>query len=165
MGFESFRVEFRNPDADFLKIDHYVRTELHGIDDSEASFVGGSNYYTVSDDRAKAVIEMEVDITEKTISCRFTLCHPPIVDVIFSSLIRRLVNKFQLEVRICDTDATNVWYPSADLELFDRNSGRLISKRRNEWITQFGKEQFPATTVEVYSQIILPHCKSLHAIS
>lgn len=158
MGFESFRVELRGGVATSHQVDTIVSQLPHAIRDHDSIPTRGSTYYTIEDGAHR--IEVEVSESPVRISCRFTLCHPASVDSVFLGLIHELMNRLGMSARICDDESARNFAPDEFSDFAAILLG-VISTRRGEWIANFGLEQFPASTVEVYQKIILPKCVSM----
>lgn len=158
MSFESFRVELRSDRATFAQVDELVRNLPQSKPDCDSILMKGSSYYTVED--GSHVIEIEVADSPVTVSCRFTLCHPPTIDAAFLGLVRELMDRLGLEVRICDDVAPEHAhaYPATHFAEFAEVALATIAVRRAEWAANFGPSQFPASTVAVYEKVILPRC-------
>lgn len=158
MGFESFRVELRGGPATHARADGAVRL-LPGAETDHGSIpAAGSTFYTIADGRH--VIEVEVADRPPRVSLRFTLCHPPTVDAVFLGLARDLMARLGMDARVCDDVPPEHAgpYPAARFADFAEVASRAIRARRAEWVAQFGPDEFPATTPEVYERVILPRC-------
>src|SRR3954453_18451123 len=100
MGFEAFRVELRGGKANNREADEAVRKLPHLKPDQHSVPMKGSTFY-VMDDGLHA-IELELMDAPVRLSCRFTLCHPPSVDLAFLNLLRELMLRLGMEAKICD---------------------------------------------------------------
>jgi hypothetical protein len=114
--------------------------------------MSGSEYFLVDDGAHK----IEIEVTEKwgRISCRFTLCHPPSIEVAFMNLVRNLVERLDMRVRIC-ADESQRWYSTEDLADLAKDMTGFIAKERRAWIAQCGPTQLAATTAEAYEKIVI----------
>lgn len=159
MGFESFRVELRGGPATFSQVDEFIRQLPNGKPDDEIVPTPGSAFYTVED--GLHVIEVEVMESPVTVSCRFTLCHPPSVDAAFLGLVRELMAGLGMEAQICDDHGPEHphWFSIAGFPGFANAFRHVVAQRRAEWIANFGALQFPAKTREVFARLILPRCE------
>lgn len=163
MGFESFRLELRGGQSTYAEAKETIRQHPHVKLDPQSPPMKGSAFYIVEDGRH--VIEVEVKDAPVRISCRFTLCHPPSVDLVFLDLVRELMLQLAMEAWICDDiQPTNVQpFSLTRFAEFSSIALRAISARRTEWIAAFGTEQMAATTNEVHEKIILPRCQPVTA--
>jgi hypothetical protein len=159
MGFESIRVELRGGPATFSQVNEFVRQRPNVKPDTDGIRTPGSTFYTVED--GLHVIEVEVMASPITVSCRFTLCHPPSVDFAFLELVRELMAGLGMEAGICDDIGPehSHWSSIAEFTEFADVLLHYVARRRAEWITNFGAAQFPAKTREVYERVILPRCE------
>jgi hypothetical protein len=162
MGFESFQVRLRGGWANYLEADETVRKLPHIKFDRESALMPGATYYLRDDGRH--VIEIEVSGEPVRISCRFMLCHPPSVDSAFLGFVHDLMVRLGMEAEICDDVRPEHAhsFSLADYAEFSTLSSHYISARRTEWIAAFGTKQIPATTSEVYKELILPLCQPVH---
>jgi|GEM_PF-5186140 len=92
MSFETFRVELRGGSATFARVDAAIRQLPHAQPDHDSMTSAGSTYYTVED--GFHIIEVEVADSPIQVSCRFTLCHPPSIDVAFLNFVRERQCRF-----------------------------------------------------------------------
>ncbi len=159
MGFESFRVDLRGGQAKCRDADEAVRHLPHAHPDPESISTKGSTYYLIED--GEHVIEVEVMDVPVKVSCRFTLCHPASVDLVFLDLLRRLMSCLEMDAMICDDThpANSRSFSLAEFPDFMAITRRYIATRRAEWIAEFGNESLAATTNEVYERVILPKCQ------
>jgi hypothetical protein len=159
MGFEAFRVELRGGKAPFAEADEAVRKLPHVKPDQDSVPMKGSTFYVVDD--GQHAIEVEVMDSPVRLSCRFTLCHPPSVDLAFLGLVQELMLRLGMEVKICDDvqPAHSRSFSLADFPDFLAITRHYIAARRAEWIAAFGNQPMAATTNEVYQRIILPQCQ------
>jgi hypothetical protein len=156
MGFESFQIEFRRDGQDNRSLSRYVRQLPNARPDKPGVESSGSEYFLVDDGAHK--IEIEVTEGRGRISCRFTLCHAPSIEVAFVSLAQDLVKRLDMKVRIC-ADEKGRWYSAADFSDFANDISGFIAKERKAWIAQCGPAQLAATTAEAYEWIVLPQSK------
>ncbi len=159
MGFEAFRVELRGGEPQFTKADEVVRKLPNVRPDQDSVPTKGSTFYVVDD--GQHAIEVEVMDAPVRLSCRFTLCHPPSVDLAFLGFVRELMFQLGMEAKVCDDvqPAHARSFTLAEFPAFMTITMRYIAARRAEWITAFGDQPMAATTNEVYQRIILPHCQ------
>jgi hypothetical protein len=158
MGFESFQVRLKGGRSTrkeaidtLMSLDGVVRDEDSELTPGWPCFLARDGLHAV---------EMEVTDKRASISCRFTLCHPPSVDTAFLELVRRLMEALPMRVKICD-DVTPEHEEPFSLDRFDEFSKacrHYIAARRNEWKSAFGNQELAATTAEAHQHIILPHC-------
>lgn len=160
MGFEAFRVELRGGQAQFSDVDEVVRTLPHLKPDPDSIPMKGSTFYVMDDGQHS--IELEVMDSPVRLSCRFTLCHPPSVDLAFLDLVRELMSRLGTEVKICDDvhAAHSRSFPLVEFPDFMAVTRHYIAARRAEWIAAFGDHPMAATTNEIYQRIILPRCQT-----
>ncbi len=130
MGFESFQVTLFNGKATAKKAIEFVRSQ-------------------------HCLIEIEITSDPVTISCRFTLCHPPKVDPLFIALIAYFAAYFQMEVKFADE---RVIYSRKSFGKLRIALESAIAERRREWRAAFGSQQFAAQTHEVHERLILAQC-------
>ena len=156
MGFENFNVMLEGGETatqDALD----VIEGLQGVTrDGESEWTPESRCYLYRD--GQHAIELEVLGSPERVSCRFTLCHPASVDVVFVDFVRKLMKSLRMQVQICDDDLTAAF----SLDRFDEFSHavvRCINARRQEWKRAFGDQELGATTNEAHRHIILPHCQ------
>jgi hypothetical protein len=97
------------------------------------------------------------------VSCRFTLCQPASVDVVFLGVVRELMGRLGMNATICDNvhQTHSRSFSLAEFPDFLAVARHYINARAAEWIAAFGKETLAATTNEVYERIILPRCQPL----
>ncbi|HEY7157385.1 MAG TPA: hypothetical protein VH575_25750 [Gemmataceae bacterium] len=159
MGFESFRVELRGGQVNYLDAKETIQKHPHVKLDQQSPPMKGSTFYVVEDGRH--VLEIELRDAPVRISCRFTLCHPPSVDAVFLDLVRELMLRLGSEARICDDVRPEDARPFSLANFAEFSSATLgyIAARRREWVAAFGAEQMPATTNEAYERIILSRCQ------
>lgn len=159
MGFESFRVELRGGTSQFTEADEAVRQLQHVKPDPDSIPVKGSTFYVMDD--GQHAIELEVMDDPVRLSCRFTLCHPPSVDLVFLGLLRELMLRLGMEAKICDDvrPAHSRPFSLAEFPEFMAVTRHYIAARRTEWIAAFGDQPMAATTKDVYQRIILPQCQ------
>ena len=159
MGFEAFRVELRGGKATFSEADEAVQKVPHIKTDLQSVPMKGSRFYVMVDGQHS--IELELMDLPVRLSCRFTLCHPPSVDLAFLGLVRELMLRLEMEARICDdvVPAHSRSFALPEFPDFLAIARHYISSRRAEWITAFGEQPLAATTNEVYHRIILPQCQ------
>ena len=159
MGFEAFRVELRGGQATYQEADAAVRQLPHAHRDDQSVPLKGSTYYLLADGRH--VLEVEVRDAPVKLSCRFTLCHPPSVDVVFLHLVRELMTRLGMKVKVCDDVRPDQASPFSLQEFpeFAAIVARTIAARRAEWQAAFGDEPLAATTTEVHQRVILPRCQ------
>lgn len=161
MGFESFRVELQGGSATYQEANATIRNLPHISPDQHSIPTHGSSYFLWRD--GQHVVELELKDTPVRLSCRFTLCHAPSVDLAFLELVRELMARLGMSVRICDDVSPDhsQAFPLGACEGFASLARFYIARRRAEWIATFGTEQVSATTNEVYEQVILPRCRPL----
>ena len=160
MGFESFQVVLRGGTAPAREVAETLRGLPHLKLDEQSHPLPGPTYYLRAD--GQHVIEIELDdCSPVRVSCRFTLCHPPSVDAAFLALIRELMACFGMEATICDDVRPEHAHSFSLANYAELEAATLgyIAARRVEWVAVFGGQQLPATTSEVYGQIILPQCQ------
>lgn len=159
MGFESIRVELRGGPATLSQVNEFVRQRPNVKVDTDGIRTPGSTFYTVED--GLHVIEVEVMGSPITVSCRFTLCHPPSIDSVFLGFVRELMADLGMEAGICDDVGPEHphWFSIAEFPEFVNVFLNDVARRRAEWITDFGTARFPARTREVYERVILPRCE------
>jgi hypothetical protein len=159
MGFESFRVELSGGAASYAQADELVRRLPQSKPDTEAIRSQGSGFYTVED--GFHVIEVEVAASPVKVSCRFTLCHPPSIDSAFLAVVRDLMTRLGMDARIRDDvgPEDSRWFSVDRFSEFTNIVLRYVTTRRAAWVANFGPEQFPAKTHEVYERVILPRCQ------
>jgi hypothetical protein len=159
MGFEAFRVELRGGKADLAEADKAVRKLPHVKPDPDPVPMKGSTFYLMED--GQHAIEVEVMDSPVRLSCRFTLCHPPSVDLAFLGFVRDLMLRLGMEAKICDDvhPAHSRSFSVAEFPDFMAVTRHYISARRAEWVAAFGDQPMAATTNEVYQRIILPQCQ------
>jgi hypothetical protein len=157
MGFESFQVRLEGGQSTQKDVVATLVT-LDGVSrDREAEFTPGWPCFLFRDGRH--AIEVEVAEGCASISCRFTLCHPPSVDKAFLDLIKRFMERFGMRARICD-DVTPEHSNDFALDHFDEFAQATlgyIAARRLEWKSMFGDQQMAATTAEAHEHIISAH--------
>lgn len=158
MGFESFRIELHGGSATFPQAQEAIRAFPHVRLDPQSLPMRGSTYYLFND--LRHVIEMELRDAPVKISCRFTLCHPPSVDLFFLERVSAFMRRFAMKAKICDDSGpeNKHWFTLDDADS-SSSMMRAIAVRRSEWNANFGSEQFAATTNEVHERIILPQCQ------
>jgi hypothetical protein len=159
MGFETFRVELRGGQATYREVDEAVQQFPHARPDRQSLPMKGSAYYLIED--GLHVLEVEVVDVPVKVSCRFTLCHPESVDLVFLGVLRGLMGRLGMEAKICD-DVPPVHsrsYSLPEFADFAAVTRHTIAARRAEWIAAFGHEPLAATTNEVYERVILPRCQ------
>ena len=100
MGFEHFQVVLRGGRSKYGEADEAVRKLPHLKPDEHSVPIKGSTFYVMDDGRH--AIELELMDAPVQLSCRFTLCHPPSVDLAFLGLLRELMLRLGMEVEICD---------------------------------------------------------------
>lgn len=163
MGFESFRVELRGGQANYLDAKKLIQKHPHVKLDRQSPPMKGSTFYVIDDGRH--VLEVELKDTPVRISCRFTLCHPPSVDSVFLDLVRELMLRLGMEAWVCDDVRPEDAHPFPLVHYAEFSSAVLcsIAARRTEWMAAFGAEQIAATTNEVHERIILPRCQPVAA--
>ena len=78
----------------------------------------------------------------------------------FLGLVRDLMTHLGMEARICDDVRAehSQGFSVTRFSEFAEIVLHYVTTRRAEWIANFGPEQFPAKTHEVYERIILPRC-------
>ncbi len=159
MGFESIRVELRGGTASFSQVDSFVRRLPNARPSTEVIPSRDSNFYTVED--GLHVIEIEVRAAPVSVSCRFTLCHPPSIDAAFLALVGELMDALGIEAGLCDEpdQECSHWFTADRFSEFTDRFLHVVATRRAEWVASFGSAQFPATTREVYERVILPRCE------
>lgn len=159
MGFESFRVELAGGPATFEQAAEAVRRLPRVRPDPGTGLWPDSRYYLFDDGRH--VIEIEVAPRPVSVSLRFALCHPPSVDAALIELVRQLFDRLGMEARICeDVPSGEAQSFSADrLSEFSETVRRAVVRPRAAWVAQFGPDQFPATTRDVFERVILPRCE------
>jgi hypothetical protein len=159
VGFESFRVELGGGPAKYGDADEAIRQSPHVKPDTASFPMQGSTYYLIDD--GQHVIEVELMDSPVHISCRFTLCHPPSVDLAFLGLVRDLMLRLGMQVRICDDVRAEhaQSFTLANFGDFASVTSGYIAARRAEWIAAFGNEPMSATTNEVCQRVILPRCQ------
>ncbi|MBI1832877.1 MAG: hypothetical protein HYR84_15670 [Planctomycetes bacterium] len=158
MGFESFRVELDGGKPTMQEAANAITALDHAVRDKEAEMMPSSRCFLVRD--LGQAIELELTGPPASISCRFTLCHPPSVDAVFLDLVKALMQRLNVCANICD-GVTPEDGQAFTLERFDEFTEaclRCISTRRREWKLAFGNQQLAATTAEAHQQIILPRC-------
>ncbi len=158
MGFESFRVELNGGNRTFGEVCAHLDAMQHIKVDDQGLRMRSSQYYLMAD--GQHVIEIEVSRSPVTISCRFTLCHPPSVDSAFVDLLETLMAALRMEVTIRDdVDTAHAHaFDLADFDAFSSIVREYIASRRAEWGAQFGKEHLAATTIEASQRFIIPRC-------
>jgi hypothetical protein len=161
MGFESFQVELSRDGPDHRPLSQFVRKLPHAKPDESGIQSSKSDYVLVDDGDHK----IEIEVTEEwgRISCRFTLCHPPSIEVAFVNLVRDLVERLNMKVRIC-ADESGRWYSAEDLADFSREIADFIAKERRGWIAQCGPTQLAATSSEAYEKIVFPQLKPVEGL-
>lgn len=159
MGFEAFRVELRGGKATFRDADDAVGQLPHMRPDQDAAPMKGSTFHVMKD--GQHAIEVEVMDSPVRLSCRFTLCNPPSVDLAFLGLVRDLMLRLGMEAKICDDvqPAHARAFALAEFHDFQSVTRHYIAARRKEWIAAFGDKPMAATMNEVYQRIILPQCQ------
>src|SRR5207244_4411412 len=159
MGFESFRVELRGGRATYAEADRVIREFPNVRPESNSIPLAGSTFYVLDDGQHK--LELELMDSPVRLSCRFTLCHPPSVDLAFLGLVRELMLRLGMEAKICDDvqPAHARSFSLAEFPGFLAITRHYIAPRRSEWIAAFGDQPMAATTNEVYRRIILPQCQ------
>ena len=159
MGFEAFRVELRGGPADCRNANRAVQQLLHTHPDHNSIPTKGSTYYLIED--GKHVIEIEVKDAPVRVSCRFTLCQPASVDLVFLGVLRELMGSLGLNATICDDvhPTHSRFFSLHEFPDFQAVARHYIEARRAEWIAAFGTETLAATTNEVYERIIFPRCR------
>lgn len=161
MSFESFRVELRGGSSTFEQTDDLVRLLPNAIVDCEAIGTADSTHYTVED--GLHVIEVEVATSPVRASCRFTLSHPPSVDSAFLNLASKLMLQLGMNAFVCDDVPMQPpsGFPIGQFDEFADVVRRTIAMRRTEWVANFGPEQFPAKSAELYERSIRSRCVSV----
>jgi hypothetical protein len=159
MGFEAFRVELGRTKAPFVEVDEAVRKLSCVTLDQDSISTKGSTFYVMDD--GQHAIELEVIDAPVRVSCRFTLCHPPSVDLAFLGLVRELMLRLGMEVKVCDDvqSAHARSFSLAEFPDFMAITRHYIAARRAEWIAAFGDKPMAATMNQVYQRIILPQCQ------
>ncbi|MBI3822413.1 MAG: hypothetical protein HY289_07005 [Planctomycetes bacterium] len=158
MGFESFQVRLEGSPATHQEAYETIMA-LDGVArDEDSELTPSWPCFLLKDGRHK--IEMELMDKHASISCRFTVCHPPSVDMAFFELVRKLMVALDMNVTICDEVAPEHDHPFTldQFEEFKAAYAPSIAARRREWKMQFGDRQLAATTAEAHQHIILPHC-------
>lgn len=156
MGFESYQVRLHGGSATFTEADAAIRLDPRARPDR--GFCPGPHYYTIED--GSHVLEVEVSPNPVSISCRFTLSHPPSIDAAFIEYVRELVARLGMAVEICD-DVRPEHEGDFPIDRFPEFAGALpgyIARERSMWIATMGDEQLAASTREVHRRIILPQC-------
>jgi hypothetical protein len=159
MGFESFRVELNDGPATADEVVEALLSWEHIMKDDDSALTPDSNCFAMND--GQHLIEMELMDSPLTLSCRFTLCHPPSVDAAFLELVRRLMGRLSMKVQVCDEVAPGQAHEFS-LDQFDEFTRAVIpsiAARRSEWKAAFGNQEMAATTAEVHERIILPLCR------
>lgn len=161
MGIESFQVMLRGGPATWTKAHDAIRQLQQIAVDREALATKESSYFVMNDGRH--VIEIELMQSPLEISCRFTLCHPPSVDKAFLEVVRLLVDSLRMEVVICDDVQLEHAHPYSlsQFQEFAKVAAGCMETRRLEWIEMFGPKQMPASTRQVFSDIIVPQCRGV----
>jgi hypothetical protein len=156
MGFQSFQVVLEGGGASVREANKFVQSLPHVHPDH--GFIQGPTYYLLDDGRHK--IEMELWDDYLSISCRFTLCHPPSVDLAFLNLIRELMECLSVDVAVYEDVEGKHEHPFslAEFSEFSAITLRSIAARRAEWIRFGGTETLAATEAEAHQRIILPRC-------
>jgi hypothetical protein len=159
MGFEAFRVELSGTKAHVAEADEVVRKVPYIKPDKDSVPTKGSTFYVLDD--GQHAIECEVKDSPVRISCRFTLCHPPSVDLAFLGLLRELMFRLSMEAKIRDDvhPAHSRSFSLPEFSEFMAVSRNYIAARRADWTSAFGERPLAATSKEVYQQIILPQCQ------
>jgi hypothetical protein len=163
VGFESFRVELSGGPATLAQANEAVRRLPHVRPDLESGLWPDSQYYAADDGRH--LIEIEVSPDPVRVSIRFTLCHPPSVEAALVDIVRQLATQLGMEVRICADvpPPDDLPFSAAQMRQFAEAVRRAAAGPRTEWIAQFGSDQFPASTREVFERVILPRCKPVES--
>ena len=158
MGLESFQVTLFNGSTAAQTVINAVRERPGVVPDMDSISLPGSNYFLMRD--SKHVIEIEVTNNPVTVSCRFTLCHPPTVDAVFLHLIVGLMTQLEMYVQFADDSDPNSQnvYSLESLAEFRIALQSAIAARRVEWRSVFGSQQFAAQTNEVHERVILAQC-------
>jgi hypothetical protein len=159
MGFETFRVELRGGPATYREVNEAVQQLPHARPDQQSLPMKGSAYYLIED--GLHVLEVEVMDAPVKMSCRFTLCHPASVDLVFLGVLRGLMGRLGMEAKIRDAvhPAHSRSYSPPEFADFAAITRHYVAARRAEWIAAFGHEALAATTNEVYERVILPRCQ------
>jgi hypothetical protein len=157
MGFESFGVRLGREQANAQDAIKAIMNLDHAAADPDAELTPGSPCFLVND--GQHAIELEVMETSATISCRFTLCHPPTVDALFIALVKELMETLDMRVEICDEVEPGQpdEFTSATFDEFPSIVSSSITKRRAEWKAAFGNQTLGATTAQVHEKIIWPY--------
>lgn len=160
MGFESFRVELHGGPGTSAEVIEAIRDLDHITADETAIPTPGSHYFVMRDGRH--VIEMESTQSPVSVSCRFTLCHPPSVEAVFLAIVRTLMDSLEMQVKICDDvlpeHAGN--FSRDTFDAFTRAVLPYIAARRSVWKATFGNQPLAVSTNEVHQRIILPLCQN-----
>lgn len=158
MGFESFRAELRGGRASVHEAETAIRAIPFSRRELDSLPTAGSTYYVVDDGRH--VIEVELMHSPVTVSCRFTLCHPPSIDEAFLGVIHDLMTRLQMQATIRDDVRPEHSRPFSldEFAEFAAATSRYAAARRKEWIAAFGDEPMAASTNEVHQHVILPRC-------
>lgn len=163
MGFETFRVELRGGQVPPIEVDDVIQKLPHLHPDVHSIPLKGSAYFVLDD--GEHLIELERMDAPVRLSCRFTLCHPPSVDVAFLGLVRELMFRLGMEAKLCDPVAAGYsgFFSLADFSDFAAITRHRIADRRAEWTAAFGDEPMALSTNEVYERVVLPKCEPLVA--
>ncbi len=155
MGFESFQVVLHGGTATPHQVLDTVRRLPHARPDPEAIPTHGSTYFTIED--GSHVLELEVVESPLRISCRFTLCHPPTVELALAGVVQELMTRLGMKVSLLDDDLQ--WFSITQFAEFTELLHRSVSVARVEWIAQFGPMPCAARTREAFERYILPRCE------
>ena len=160
MGFEHFQVVLSGGQAKYHEVDETVKKLPHIKPDQDPVPLRGSTFYVIHN--GQHAIELELMDEPVRLSCRFTLCHPASVDLVFLGLLRELIGRLGMAAMICDdvTPAHSRSFSLGEFPDFLAITRDYIDARRAEWIAAFGNESLAATTNEVYERAILPRCQS-----
>ena len=143
MGIEDYRVALRSRTVPAQVVREWVRRQPNTTRD-DGMLSRGNDYFRIDD--GNHVLEVEVSKADPTeVSVRFALCNPPSVEPAFLALVRELVTTFGMEIHDQEAaDADPWWLPPERFEQFQESTLGAIPRRRADWVTQFGPEQFPA---------------------
>ena len=142
MGIEDYRVSLRSRAAPAELVREWVRRQPNTTPD-DGMLPHTRDYFRI--DNGNHVLEVEVSKDDPAeVSVRFALCNPVSVEAAFLALVRELVTTFEMEFHDQEAAEADPWWrPPEQFDRFRESTLGAIPRRRSDWVTQFGPEQFP----------------------